>query len=143
MVVGAMYARKYLQQDSKAVALEMVNGMRKEFEVLLKEAKWMDDKTRQLALNKLAAMSIRIGYPEPDEILNDAKFKKWFENIHVNERSVVSTMLNVSSKIRDSAFNELREPVNKSDWTTYYPYPTFVNAYYEFYENRIRKNSIF
>lgn len=46
IAVGALYVRKYFRQDSKAAALEMVNNIRKEFENILEEVNWMDDKVK-------------------------------------------------------------------------------------------------
>lgn len=116
IAVGALYVRKYFRQDSKAAALEMVNGIRKEFELLLNEVDWMDEETRQSALNKLHGMSTHIGYP--DEIMNDTKIEEYYSNLEIDENNYLSSVLNMNVFGTDYAFNKLRKPVNKTDWVT-------------------------
>lgn len=128
--------RKYFREDSKAAALEMVNGIRNEFELILNEVKWMDDDTRQSALKKLNAMSTHIGYP--DEIMDDAKVEEIYENLEIDENNYLSSILNMNIVVTDYVFNKLREPVNKTDWVTH-ARPAIVNAFYSPIENSIRK----
>lgn len=117
IAVGALYVRKYFRQDSKAAALEMVNGIRKEFELLLNEVDWMDEETRQSALNKLHGMSTHIGYP--DEIMNDTKIEEYYSNLEIDENNYLSSVLNMNVFGTDYAFNKLRKPVNKTDWVIF------------------------
>lgn len=137
IAVGALYVRKYFRQDSKALALEMVNGIRREFEEILKDVNWMDDKTKQSALNKLHSMSTHIGYP--DEIMDNSKIEKYYENLNIDENNYLSSVLNMNVFGTDYAFNKLRKPVNKTDWVTH-ARPAVVNAFYSSIENSIRKS---
>lgn len=136
IAVGALYVRKYFRQDSKAAALEMVNGIRQEFELILNEVNWMDDETRKSALNKLRGMSTHIGYP--DEIMDNSKIEKYYENLEIDENNYLSSVLNMNVFGTDYAFNKLRKPVNKTDWVTH-ARPAVVNAFYSSIENSIRK----
>lgn len=139
IAVGALYVRKYFRQDSKATALEMVNGIRKEFEIILNEVDWMDEETRKSATNKLHAMSTHIGYP--DEIMDNSKIEKYYENLEIDENNYLSSVLNMNVFGTDYAFNKLRKPVNKTDWVTH-ARPAVVNAFYSSIENSIRKTEI-
>lgn len=139
IAVGALYVRKYFRQDSKATALEMVNGIRKEFEIILNEVDWMDEETRKSAINKLHAMSTHIGYP--DEIMDNSKIEKYYENLEIDENNYLSSVLNMNVFGTDYAFNKLRKPVNKTDWVTH-ARPAVVNAFYSSIENSIRKTEI-
>jgi len=135
IAVGALYVRKYFRQDSKAAALEMVNGIRKEFELILNEVQWMDEETRKSALNKLHGMSTHIGYP--DEIMDNSKIEKYYENLEINENNYLQSVLNMNVFGTDYAFNKLRKPVNKTDWVTH-ARPAVVNAFYSSIENSIQ-----
>lgn len=117
-------------------ALEMVNGIKKEFELILNEVNWMDEETRQSALNKLRAMSTHIGYP--DEIMDNSKIQKYYETLEIDENNYLSSVLNMNVFGTDYAFNKLRQPVNKTDWRTH-ARPAVVNAFYSSIENSIRK----
>lgn len=134
--VGALYVRKHFQQDSKRTALEMVNGIRREFEKILKEVPWMDDITREAALNKVKSMSTHIGYP--DEIMDDKKLEQYYDNLEINPNDYLSSVLKMNVFGTDYAFNKLRKPVNKTDWVTH-ARPAIVNAFYSSIENSIRK----
>lgn len=63
IAVSAMYVRKHFRQDKKEAVLKMVKAISNEFRVILKGADWMDEETREMALKKVDAMFIRIGYP--------------------------------------------------------------------------------
>lgn len=136
IAVGALYVRKHFQQDAKKNALEMVGGIRKEFEKILKEVPWMDDMTREAALNKVKAMTTHIGYP--DEIMDDSKIEGYYQNLDIDPNNYLSSVLNMNVFGTDYAFNKLRKPVNKTDWVTH-ARPAIVNAFYSSIENSIRK----
>lgn len=77
--VGALYVRKYFNEDSKKEALEMVTGIREEFAKILQEVDWMDDETRSNALDKAASMQTHIAYP--DELLDDNKLIEFYKGV--------------------------------------------------------------
>lgn len=58
---------------------EMVQDIRNEFVKILKKVDWMDEKTRQNALEKVNSMVAYIGYPE--ELLDEEKVNKYYENV--------------------------------------------------------------
>lgn len=134
--VGALYVRKYFKEDSKRNALEMVNGIRKEFEKILNNVDWMDDETRVSATKKLHSMSTHIGYP--DEIMNNEKIEDYYRNLEIDQNNYLQSVLNMNVFGTDYAFNKLRKPVNKTDWVTH-ARPAIVNAFYSSIENSIRK----
>lgn len=135
--MGALYVRKYFQQDSKAIAMEMVNGIFEEFEVILNNVDWMDDETRQSAIKKLKTMTTHIGYP--DELMDDSKIENYYRNLEIDENNYLSSILNINIFGTDHKFSKLRKPLNKTDWVTH-TNPAIVNAFYEPTENSIRKN---
>lgn len=136
IAVGALYVRKHFQEDAKRTALEMVNGIRKEFEKILKQVPWMDEETRAAALNKVHAMSTHIGYP--DEIMNNQKIEEYYENLEIDPNNYLLSVLNMNVFGTDYAFNKLRKPVNKTDWVSH-SRPAIVNAFYSSIENSIRE----
>lgn len=44
--IGSMYVRRYINENTKNNALEIVNDIRKEFYKMLLSNEWMDDETR-------------------------------------------------------------------------------------------------
>lgn len=137
--VGALYIRKHFRQDSKSAALDMVNGIKSEFEEILKTVEWMDETTRIAALSKVKAMATHIGYP--DELMDNNKLEEYFENLKINESTYLESVLDMNIFGTNRAFKKLRLPVNKTDWITH-SRPAVVNAFYSSIENSIRKYSI-
>lgn len=136
IAVGALYVRKYFREDSKAAALEMVNGIRYQFENILKDVAWMDDETRKSAINKLHSMSTHIGYP--DEIMDNSKIEEYYQDLEIDENDYLKSVLHMNVFGTDYAFTKLRKPVNKTDWITH-ARPAIVNAFYSSIENSIRE----
>ncbi|KAK2585581.1 hypothetical protein KPH14_010214 [Odynerus spinipes] len=133
--VGAIYVRKYFKQDAKKNALEMVADIREEFTKILKTVDWMDDETRESALDKAASMASHIAYP--DELLDDKKLEEFYENLDLTEGNYLESILNLTLFGTEYAFSKLRKPVNKSDWITH-GRPAIVNAFYSSIENSIQ-----
>ena len=54
----------YFPPEAKARALEMVNNLKEALADRIKSLDWMDEPTKQEALKKLAALTVKIGYPD-------------------------------------------------------------------------------
>lgn len=61
--IGRLYAERYVTPETRAAATEMVAYLRKAFDERLVQAEWMDEATRTEARAKLAALSVKVGYP--------------------------------------------------------------------------------
>lgn len=136
IATAASYVRKYFNQDSKAVALEMVNLIKEEFEQILKKVSWMDEKTRAAALVKVKTMVTHIGYP--DELMDDQKLIDYYKKVTVDEDKLLESILSIQVLDNDLNYEKLRQSVNKTDWKTHSK-AAVVNAAYSSIENSIRK----
>lgn len=117
IAVSALYVRKYFNQDSKAVALEMVNTIKDEFEQILKKISWMDDATRAAAMIKAKNIVTHIGYP--DELMDDKKLLDYYKKVSVNEEKFLESVLSIQTLAADLVYEKLRQDVNKTDWKTH------------------------
>lgn len=117
IAVSALYVRKYFNQDSKAVALEMVNTIKDEFEQILKKVSWMDDATRAAAMIKAKNIVTHIGYP--DELMDDKKLLDYYKKVSVNEDKFLESVLSIQTLAADLVYEKLRQNVNKTDWKTH------------------------
>ncbi|XP_035795572.1 neprilysin-2-like isoform X1 [Anopheles albimanus] len=134
--VGALYIRKYFREESKRAALDMVNDIKGVFVDILKKVEWMDEVTRQSALEKVATMATHIGYP--DELMNDTKIAEYYKDLEFQpESNYLNTILYMNQFGTTKAFKKLRQPVNKTDWITH-SRPAIVNAFYSSIENSIQ-----
>jgi putative endopeptidase len=116
--LGQLYVAYDFPPEAKARALELVNNLKEALRDRIKTLDWMDDSTKEEALKKLAAMNVKIGYPD-----------KWLDYSMLNiDRGPY--VLNAARAARFEVERDLKKigrPVDPTDWgmTT----PT-VNAYY-------------
>ncbi|KAK9722859.1 Peptidase family M13 [Popillia japonica] len=134
----ALYVRKYFHEDARQNAKEMVADIRAEFKEILRKVDWMDDKTRQSALEKADAMATHIAYP--DELLDDSKLGEFYHDLDLSSEQYLKSAINLTLFATRYSFRRLRQPVNKTDWITH-GRPAIVNAFYSSIENSIQ-NSI-
>ncbi|XP_030765452.1 neprilysin-2 isoform X1 [Sitophilus oryzae] len=132
---GALYVRKYFNEEARQNAKEMVADIRTEFENILKTVDWMDEETRKNALDKAKSMSTHIAYP--DELLDNRKLEEFYNDLELDERQYLRSILNLTLFGTKISFQRLRQPVNKTDWITH-GRPAVVNAFYSAIENSIQ-----
>ncbi|XP_066258701.1 neprilysin-2 isoform X4 [Euwallacea similis] len=135
IAAGALYVRKFFNEEARQNAKEMVADIREEFEEILKKVDWMDEKTKQNAMDKAKSMSTHIGYP--DEMLDDKKLVEFYQDLELDENKYLRSILNLTLFGTRLSFKRLRQPVNKTDWITH-GRPAVVNAFYSAIENSIQ-----
>src|SRR6267143_2689729 len=62
--LGKLYVGFCFPPEAKARALELVNNLKEALADRIKTLDWMDEPTKKEALKKLAAMNVKIGYPD-------------------------------------------------------------------------------
>ncbi|XP_060518791.1 neprilysin-2 isoform X1 [Cylas formicarius] len=132
---GALYVRKYFNEEARQNAKEMVADIRAEFEEILRKVDWMDQETRMNAIDKAKSMSTHIAYP--DELLDDKKLEEFYEGLELDSEEYMRSILNLTLFGTRFSFKRLRQPVNKTDWITH-GRPAVVNAFYSSIENSIQ-----
>uniref|UniRef100_A0A182Q8N3 Peptidase M13 N-terminal domain-containing protein n=1 Tax=Anopheles farauti TaxID=69004 RepID=A0A182Q8N3_9DIPT len=132
MAVGAMFVRRYFDENSKRDTLTMTHELQEAFREILGRTGWIDATTRRLAEQKVNAMSLRIGYP--DFILEAGQLNARYATLEIHPERYFENTLNVLSHIRRTDQEKLGQPVNKTTWHTA---PAVVNAYYSRNKNQI------
>lgn len=124
-VLGQLYCEKYFPQENKDRMITLVENLRSALAVRIKNAEWMDSETKERALDKLAAVIVKIGYPDTWRDYSGLEIKddSYFANII---RSNVFDMQYMLSKID--------KPTNVKEWLMT---PQTVNAYYNPTTNEI------
>jgi putative endopeptidase len=123
--LGQYYVQHNFPPEAKAKALAMVNNIKAALHDDLETLDWMSPATRQQALMKLAAMNLKIGYPD-----------KWrdYSAYQVTRGPFVENYLrgNTFEFARDLA--KVGKPVDRTEW---HMTPPTVDAYYSFQMNEI------
>lgn len=135
-IVGAMYIREYFTKESRTAVIEILQNIIKEFKGILKEVDWMDDMTKQVALEKIEHLNYFVGYA--DELENLTLLEQYYQGIKVkDDASFFDLTLDISKFSVDEIFNLLYEKtVKRSDWR-FIQSPATVNAFYLASHNHI------
>lgn len=102
---------------------------------MLNKISWMDEVTKNSALEKAKALTNHIGYP--DELDDDKKLEEYFTALELDPDNFFLNSLKVNKFDLDYHFGKLHDPVNKTDWTMHTK-AAVVNAQYAPLENSIR-----
>ena len=124
--VGQMYVKKYFPEENKARMLALVKNLQKALGIRIENLTWMSRETKDKALEKLNAMTIKIGYPD-----------NWrdYTKLEVNPEDTYYANLQRAAKFeQDYSMSYLGKPVDKTKW---YMTPQTVNAYYNPSSNEI------
>ncbi|XP_011707585.1 PREDICTED: membrane metallo-endopeptidase-like 1 [Wasmannia auropunctata] len=133
--VKSMYVKKYFKEDTKKTVFEMVDNIRQEFIKILNKIKWMNETTRTNALEKVAAVTSNIAYP--NELLNDKKLEEFYEKLELSADNYIGNAFNLSIHLWNFQFSKLKQPAKKTKWLSYASGMTEVNAYYRASQNSI------
>ena len=123
--LGKLYVGFYFPPEAKARALELVNNLKEALADRIKTLEWMDEPTKQEALKKLAAFTVKIGYPD-----------KWLDYslLQIDRGPFVVNALRANEFEADRDIKKIGKPVDRTDWGMT---PPTVNAYYNSNMNEI------
>jgi len=123
--LGKLYVAFYFPPEAKARALELVNNLKEALADRIKTLDWMDEPTKQEALKKLAAMGVKIGYPD-----------KWLDYslLPVDRGPFVLNAMRAAKFETTRDLNKIGKPVDPTEWGMT---PPTVNAYYNPNRNEI------
>lgn len=136
--VGALYIRKYFNEDSKQAANSLVRNIHDEFLRTLKTVPWMDEASRAVAIEKANKIDYHIAYPS--ELVDNKKLEEYYNSLELETDSLLHNVLRIRNFKTEHVISKLRKPVNKTDWEAH-SMPSVVNAFYSLLENSVRKFS--
>src|SRR5947208_8019917 len=123
--LGKLYVADYFPPEAKARALEMINNLKAALADRIKTLDWMDEPTKQEALKKLAAMNVKIGYPD-----------KWrdYSLLKIDRGPYVLNTMRAANFEVNRELKKIGKPVDRTEWGMT---PPTVNAYYNSNMNEI------
>ncbi|MBI9034392.1 MAG: M13 family metallopeptidase [Bacteroidales bacterium] len=123
--IGQIYVKKFFPEAAKQRMVTLVNNLKDAMSVRIENLEWMDDETKVKAQAKLAAMNVKIGYPD-----------KWrdYSGLDIKKDAYVLNVLRAGKFERDYSLNKINKAVDKAEWGM--P-PQMVNAYYSPLMNEI------
>ena len=124
--VGQMYVERYFPESSKQKMITLVENLRTALGEHIDNLEWMSDATKAKAREKLAAFTVKIGYPD-----------KWkdYSTLAINpENTYYENLRNASAWYVQDNLTKLGKPTDKTEWGMT---PQTVNAYYNPTTNEI------
>ena len=123
--LGKAYVAEEFPPESKAATLKMVHELEAALKTDITELSWMTDDTKKQALDKLAHIDNKIGYPD-----------KWrdYSTLTIVRGDALGNGLRANQFEFKRQLNKIGKPVDRSEWGMT---PPTVNAYYNPQENNI------
>jgi putative endopeptidase len=117
-LLGQLYVAKYFPPAAKAYMVNLVNNLKVTLGERIKNLTWMSDETKARALKKLAAFTVKIGYPD-----------KWqtYTGLVINRDDYFGNLKRVSEWRYNYSVSQINKPVDKKRWGMT---PPTVNASY-------------
>jgi len=117
-LLGQLYVAKYFKPEAKLRMTELIDNLRKAFEIRIKNLDWMSAATKEKALAKLHAFVPKIGYPE-----------KWktYDGLQIRRETYFQNLRNAGVWGYNDMISQLGKPVDR---TRFGMTPPTVNAYY-------------
>ena len=124
-LLGQLYVAKYFPPAAKIYMVNLVNNMKVTLGERIKRVDWMSEETKARALKKLAAFSVKIGYPD-----------KWetYKGLVIDRHDYFGNLKRVEEWRYNFQVNQYGKPVDKKRFNMTAP---TVNANYSPTNNEI------
>lgn len=124
-LLGQLYVEKYFPPDAKQRMLELVNNLQNVYKERIEKLDWMSPETKARAIEKLAAFTKKIGYPD--------KWKK-YDDVTISKDAFYKNEQSIARHDYSRMIKKVGKPVDKAEWGMT---PPTVNAYYNGTYNEI------
>jgi len=124
-VLGQQYVERHFTPEAKAKMDVLVQNLTKAYGDSINQLEWMTVETKKAALEKLAAFTPKIGYPD-----------KWrdYSNLDIKADDLVGNYIRYATFDHFEDTDKIGKPVDKADWGMT---PQTINAYYSPVRNEI------
>lgn len=124
--IGQLYVAEYFPEENKKYVSDLVENLRAALASHIDGLEWMGESTKSAAAEKLAALRVKIGYPD--------KWKDYSE-IHVDPSlPYLENVYRASVWYVQDNYSKMGKPVDREEW---FMHPQTVNAYYSPLTNEI------
>jgi len=124
-LLGQLYVEKYFTEDAKKRMLVMVKNIQETFGDRIRRLDWMEEVTREKALEKLDAIVNKIGFPD-----------KWetYPGVTISRDDLIGNINRINAWGYNDMVSKMGKPVDKTEWGMT---PPTINAYYRASNNEI------
>jgi putative endopeptidase len=123
--MGQLYVQVAFPPESRVRMQQLVDNLRAALKVRIQNLSWMSDATKAKALEKWAAFTPKIGYPD--------KWRDW-SGLATSRDSYFANMVAAGAFNYHYDLNKIGKPTDKTEWDMT---PQTVNAYYNPLQNEV------
>lgn len=123
--VGKIYVEKYFPPDAKKKMTQLVMNLKEALGEHIQKLTWMSDSTKKHALEKLKAMTLKIGYPDT---------WKDYSTLDIGSESYITNVFIIKKFNFQNNIKRINKSVDRTRWSTS---PQTINAYYSVSLNEI------
>lgn len=123
--VGQLYVEKYFPPEAKKKITILVKNLKDALGEHIKKLSWMSDSTKKQALDKLSAMTLKIGYPD---------IWKDYSGLEIGTESYITNVFLIKKFNFKNELSRINKSVDRSRWSMS---PQTINAYYSVSLNEI------
>jgi putative endopeptidase len=105
--VGQLFSAKYFPPEAKAKIQELVTNLIAAYRARMQKLDWMDDKTKEQALQKLDTYTIKVGYPD---------HARDYSKLVVRKDDLIGNVRRAAEADWDFYRGRFNGPVDKTDW---------------------------
>ncbi len=124
-LLGQLFAKEYFNETAKKRYTDLVEAIREVYAARISTLSWMSDATKTKALEKLAKVTQKVGYPDT---------WKDFGQLEISKKSYFKNMVAANIYWHIYNINKLGKPVDRNEWQMT---PQTYNAYYNPSNNEI------
>jgi putative endopeptidase len=122
--LGDLYVANYYQPGEIDYIQKMLVSIKDSLKQKIEHSSWLSPKTQEKALEKLALMSSRIGFPKPLD----------YSKLNIHSKIYVENTLEAARWYIQHDWGKINKPINPDEWSMS---PQSVNAYYDVTQNQI------
>jgi putative endopeptidase len=120
--IGKLYVDAVFPPEAKTAANEMVEDVLAALEVRINNVDWMTAETKEKAIDKLHAVTVKIGYPDKWKDYSALEVKR-----NSDDASYAGNFMAAAIWGHNEEMAKLHKPVDEMEW---HMNPQTVNAYY-------------
>lgn len=111
-IVGVYYGQKYFGEEAREDVREMVGNIINTFEQRINSNEWLSQPTKDMAVKKLKAMAINVGYPD--------KLNPFYDEMVVVKKEdggdLVSNAMQMTKLSKQFIYSQYGQPVDREQW---------------------------
>eukprot|EP00833_Pecoramyces_ruminatium_P011785 jgi/Orpsp1_1/1185817/evm.model.c7180000095456.1 len=125
MAISKFYIDKVFNDDSKHIGEDIVKNIKESMKNRISQITWLDDKTKEYAIEKADAIIDKIAYP--DYIMNPEYIDEQYKDLEIVSNDFFTNIVNTAKFYRSKLLKEAYKPNDRTKWI--FP-PIFNDAFY-------------